>query len=311
MLPITIVNLANVDLNLLVVLHAVLEEASATRAAKRLHVTQSAVSNSLARLRELLGDPLVVRNGRGLVATPRARELAPLLTALVDQAEAVLGGSRSFQPEQSTRTFVFAAADNHQAGEVPAVAAAFARHLPKAKLRVVSADYLIASDGLASGAVDVALAPEQAVQPVHRSIRLFEDPAAFVVRRDHPKVKDRLTRKLFNTLPHIDIEIALGNKGVGNKAAQRYFKQVGLTRNVALSVPHFVIAAMVAARTDCVAPVPARVARRFCEILPLKIVRPPFPFPSLTTVLMWHRRSDADPGAKFFRDVIVEAIGEA
>src|SRR5215470_117384 len=73
------VNLSSIDLNLFLVLHAVLEERSATRAAARLHVTQSAVSNALARLRELLGNPLVVRSGRGLVPTPRAEELAPLL----------------------------------------------------------------------------------------------------------------------------------------------------------------------------------------------------------------------------------------
>src|SRR5262245_48601207 len=109
-------NLSAIDLNLLLVLHAVLEERSATRAARRLHVTQSAVSNALARLRQLLNDPLVVRSGRGLVATPRAEELAPLLRELTTRLTVALD-RREFVPEASTRTFTIGLADNYQACE--------------------------------------------------------------------------------------------------------------------------------------------------------------------------------------------------
>src|SRR5581483_4581027 len=135
------VNLSAIDLNLFLVLHAVLEERSATRAAARLHVTQSAVSNALARLRQLLGDPLVVRQGRGLVPTPRAEELAPLLRDVAERLAAAVD-RKGFVPEESTRTFTIALADSHQACEVPRIARAFTKRLPKAQLRVVSADYL-------------------------------------------------------------------------------------------------------------------------------------------------------------------------
>src|SRR4029077_6587939 len=130
------VNLSAVDLNLFLVLHAVLEERSATRAAARLHVTQSAVSNALARLRHLLGDPLVVRRGRGLVPTPRADELAPLLREVASRLALALD-RRAFGPEESTRTFTISLADNYQACEVPRIARAFAARLPRAVLRVV------------------------------------------------------------------------------------------------------------------------------------------------------------------------------
>jgi DNA-binding transcriptional LysR family regulator len=117
------VNLSAIDLNLFLVLHAVLEERSATRAAARLHVTQSAVSNALARLRQLLGDPLVVRSGRGLVPTPRAEQLAPLLREATDRlAQAV--DRRGFVAAESTRTFTIALADSHQACDVPRIARA-------------------------------------------------------------------------------------------------------------------------------------------------------------------------------------------
>jgi DNA-binding transcriptional LysR family regulator len=96
----------------------VLEERSATRAAARLHVTQSAVSNGLAKLRELLGDPLVVRKGRGLVPTPRAEELTPLLREVTARLAMALD-RRGFVPEECTRTFTIGLADSHQACEVP------------------------------------------------------------------------------------------------------------------------------------------------------------------------------------------------
>ena len=108
--------------------------------------------------------PLVVRHGRGLVPTPRAETLAPLLRDVADRLAVALDRGE-FVPEESTRTFTIALADSHQACEVPGIAQVFLKRLPNAKLRVVSADYLAATDGLASGDIDVAFAPEQAILP--------------------------------------------------------------------------------------------------------------------------------------------------
>src|SRR5581483_1404140 len=301
------VNLSAIDLNLFLVLHAVLEERSATRAAARLHVTQSAVSNALARLRQLFGDPLVVRHGRGLVPTPRAEQLAPLLRDVAARLEVALdrGG---FVPEESTRTFTIALADSHQACEVPRIAQLFMQRLPNAQLRVVSADSLAATDGLASGDVDVAFAPAQAVQPGMRTARLFEESAALVVRRDHPRVGRRITRELFNDLPHIDVHVVLGRPGTGHRVAQRGWERAGVRRRFVLTVPYFMTAALAAAATDCVAGLPDRMAALCVSLLPLKTVRAAFPLPSMTTVMIWHERTDIDPGARVFRTVVADAV---
>ena len=101
MLSNTVMNLSSLDLNLFAVLHVVLEERSATRAAKRLHVTQSAVSNAIARLRTVLGDPLVVRSGRGLTPTPRAEQLAPLVAQAIAHLQTACDRGASFVPEAS------------------------------------------------------------------------------------------------------------------------------------------------------------------------------------------------------------------
>jgi len=301
------VNLSSIDLNLFLVLHAVLEERSATRAAARLHVTQSAVSNALARLRRLLDDPLVVRSGRGLVPTPRAAELAPLLREATERIALAID-HRGFVPEESTRTFTIALADSHQACEVPRIAKAFAKRLPQAMLRVVSADYLAATDGLTSGDIDVAFAPEQVVAPGMRSRPLFEEHAALLVRQDHPRVRRRMSRELFNELPHIDVHVVLGRPGTGHRVAQRGWEHAQVRRRVVLTVPYFMTAALAAVETDCVAALPDRIAALCTRWLPLKKVTPTFPLPSMMTVMVWHPRTDADAGARLFRQVVAEAV---
>jgi len=303
------VNLAAVDLNLLAVLGVVLAERSVTRAAKQLHVTPSAVSNSLARLRELFGDPLVVRSGNGLAPTPLGLELAPALAAALDQLERIVSGPRGFQPGETTRRFTLAAPDGNVVCDVPAIVDAFARELPRAKLRVVSADYLLSSDGLATGEVDAAFGvagmPLRAGQHARP---LYDETGTLVVRRRHPRIRDRMTPKLFDSAQHIDVELALGRGGTGHDIADQQWRALGLSREVALAVPHFVAAAMAAAHTDYVAALPARVARTLATMLPLRITRPTFEMPKATVTLLWHARTDADTGARYFRDLIARAV---
>jgi len=300
--------LSNLDLNLFLLLHVMLEENSTTRAAQRLSVTQSAISNGLARLRGALGDPLFVRRKRGLMATPRADELRPRIAQAIGQLASVAEGGESFAPGASRRRFTIAAADNHQVREIPRVAAAFARALPLADLRVVSADYLAATDGLANGEIDAAFVPTDLVLPGHHGTVVFEERAAMVVRRDHPRVRGKLTPKLFAELPHIDVEVMLGRKGFGHQQAARHWRSSGLERHVRFTVPYFTTAALVAARTDCIAGLPHRVAETLTATLPIKIVPTTFPLPSMRISLVWHERTDVDPGARFFRELVVNAV---
>jgi DNA-binding transcriptional LysR family regulator len=306
---ITVVNLSSVDLNLFLVLHTVLQEKSATLAATRLHVTQSAISNALARLRDLLGDPLFVREGRGLVPTPRAAELAPIVAAMVRQASTALETGRGFDAATTERTFTLCLADSHQGHDGPLIAQAVARRMPRARLRIVSPDVLVATDGLATGSVDAAFFPQFPLPAGLHAQVLFDEVGMLVVRRDHPTVKREISRAQFNTLRHIDVQVALGRTGAGHEVAERHWKQQGLHRDVFLAVPSFVAAAMATVHTDCIAALPDRVATLFARLLPLKIVRAAFPMPTLATQLVWHERTHADAGARFFRELIGTAVG--
>lgn len=307
-------NLSSLDLNLLLVLHAVLEEGSVARAAERLHVSSPAISNSLARLRALLDDPLLVRSGRGLVPTPRAKELAPILARIVEDTASVVHGPAG-DPAASTRELTLALTDADQVASLPRLAGALARAMPRARLRAVSVDTLISSGGLEGGAADAAIGPEEAASGL-RSSPLYEEEAVLVVRRGHPilkknAVKPKVTREAFNALRHVDVHLALGRGGAGHRVAEDAFARFGLVRDVAITVPTFTAAAMVAASTDLMAGLPRRVVASLAKVADLVIVEAPLPVFRFTMQLMWHERTHLDPVAQRFRATITEALGPA
>jgi DNA-binding transcriptional LysR family regulator len=302
-------NLSSLDLNLLLVLHTVLEEKSVAKAAAALHVTSSAVSNALGRLRGLLGDPLLVRHGRGLVPTRRATELAPRLRAALRELQGALEGAGApFEPARTDRMFTLACSDNDQIARVPRVAAAFTAQMPRATLRIVSIDQLEASDGLASGQVDAVIGPLEAAGPGLHATELYRDEAVMVARRDHPKVGKRLSRQLFNELKHVDIWLSIEGPGVGHRLIESFFQQHGLRRSVSLVAPSFAAAAMIAATTDLIAGLPRLLAEALAQHLPQRILELPVAPPPFQTHLLWHERTHAEEGARCFRELVLGAI---
>jgi DNA-binding transcriptional LysR family regulator len=302
------VNLQSIDLNRLVVLHAVLKERSVTQAAAALHVTPSAVSNALARLRVMFDDPLLVKSGRGLVPTTRAMQLAPQLAEAVAAMARVVEDQSRFESARSTRTFSLACSDAEQISEVPRIAAAFARKLPNARLRVMSVDQLEAKGGLASGDVDVAIGPAHGPVPdVHYS-DLYEEEGVLVVRKGHPQVRRHMSKEQFNTLRHIDILLSLGGPGIGHRIVEGFLATHGLQRDIAISVPSFAAAAAIAAQTDWVAGMPRRMASVFLRQMPLTSVAMPVPAVTFRIQLLWHERTNHDAGARFFRTLIATAV---
>ncbi len=159
-------NLSAIDLNLLWLLHAVLTERSVTAAAKKLSVTAPAVSNGLARLRGVLGDPLFVRSGRGLVPTPRALELEPVLAQTFAHLQRSLEGGVRFSPRTCERKFTIALSDADQIAFLPRLSAEFSKRLPRARLRVVSLDTLVSTGGLAGELVDLTIGPMEKAEGV-------------------------------------------------------------------------------------------------------------------------------------------------
>ena len=302
-------NLSAVDLTLFLVLHAVLETGSVTGAARQLHVTQSAVSNALARLRDVLGDPLLVRSGRGLVPTPRCEALRPLISSAVAQLQAAVDGQH-FDPAESTRQFTLSCGDNQVLCDLPLVVEAFSQRMPRAKLRVVSIDYTVANDGLASGDVDAALGPVQVgSREGYFAEPLYQEQIAFIARKDHPRLRGPvLTKELFNEVQHVDMHVAHGRPGVGHRLFEQFMKDHGLTRDVALTVSHFVAAGVAASRSDYVAGMPARAAKALCAMLPLKQLQVDPDPGGMSMALIWHARTHTDAGSRSFRELVIDAL---
>jgi DNA-binding transcriptional LysR family regulator len=300
--------LSRIDLNLLWALHVLLEEASVTAAAARLHVGQPAVSNQLARLRELLGDPLLVRDGRRLVRTPRAEALRAPLTAAVSGIERVLLGDAPFDPLRESRCFVLSGDDAVEVTDVPFILKAMERELPRAGLRVLSIGRMIAAGGIASPEIDVALGPKVAFPAAHFT-PLYRQGALLALRAGHPLAKKKLTPERFNALRFVDTWIADGRPGEGHKQASAQLAAHGFVRRVALTVSHFSAAACAAAESDLVAGLPERVARYYAKYMPLTLTSFPAPISfDLEMGLAWHDRTHADPACKFFRALVVRTL---
>lgn len=303
--------LSRIDLNLLWALHVLLEEASVTAAAARLHVGQPAVSNQLARLRELFGDPLLVREGRRLVRTPRAQALRAPLTEAVAGIERVLVRHDAFDPQRETRTFVLSGDDAIEVTDVPLILKVMERELPHAGLRVISVGRLIAGGGIASPELDVAMGPRSAFQPGHFT-PLYRQGALLAFRKGHPMANKKLTRERFNALRFVDTWIADGRPGEVHKQVSARLAELGFERHVALTVSHFSAAACAAVESDLVAGLPERVARYYAKLMPLTLA--PFPAPlrfELDMGLGWHDRTHHDPACKFFRELVVRALARA
>jgi DNA-binding transcriptional LysR family regulator len=297
------VSLSQLDVNLLVVLDTVLTEGSVVRAARRLHVTPSAVSNGLARLRAALHDPLVTRSGRGIVPTPRAIELAPMLARALRDLDQVVSG-RPFDSASTTREFTLAIADSGQLVRLPHLARLLHREMPQARLRVVGIDTLLSSGGLGGTEVDVAVAALPDRPPGVHMVPLYEERTVLIVRRHHPRVGARLSKAELASLRHVDVQVAPGR---GYRALPALYARLGLARDVALVVPSFTTAAAVVAATDFVATVPASLVDVLGERLGVRAVVTPVRRLTVAIKLAWHQRTDQDPALRALRELILRA----
>lgn len=297
-------SLSRLDLNLLLTLDAVLSERGVARAAERLNVTPSAVSNALARLRHELDDPLVVRNGRGIVPTPRALALAPVLrSALLNLERAVR--NESFDPATTTRQFTLALADAGQVSRLPKLNRLLADEMPCARLRVVGIDTFLSWGGVASAKIDVAIAMfDEDATGVHASA-LYEERSVLVARSRHGFARKRLTKAQLSSLRHVDVEVAPGR---GYRRLDEDYARLGIQRAIALVVPSFVVAAVMVAETDWVATLPLSLVDALKERFGLVALQGNAPAPMTPLHLIWHERTDADPACRAFRAVVMQSF---
>jgi DNA-binding transcriptional LysR family regulator len=294
------------DLHLLAQLDALLQEGSVTRAARRVGLSTPAMSHALARIRERLGDPILVRSGRGMLLTPRALALRPGVHEVVNAARRTLEPERSFVPAELSRTFVIHATDYVLSILGPAVDRLLRAEAPGAGLRFVpnSADD---PASLRDRGSDLAVGIYGDLPAEFRQRQLLTDRFVAVVREGHPGVGKRLTLDRYVRLPHIQV----APRGQPGGYLDDVLRERGLTRAVARAVPYFVTALHLAAETDYVLTISERIARRHAEPLGLRVFEVPLELQPYALALVWHPRVDQDPAHRFLREVFTRAAREA
>jgi len=297
------VNLSALDLNLLLVLDAVLAERSVARAAQRLHVTPPAISNALGRLRAALGDPIVTRSGRGIVPTPRALELGPAISRALGEISRALHGE-VFDPSTAQVVLTLALADAGQLARLPRLAASVANRFPQARLRVVNVDTMLALGGLGGTEVDVAIGVSHAAPGIHRQ-QLYAEHYVVIARSGHPRLGARAGRRALASERHVEVHVAFGKP---SQVVERAYQKLGIVRNVATSVPTFIAAAAVVAATDLVATIPDSVVSALSPALGLCTLATPLRIPPSAMYLSWHQRTHSDPALSLFRELIVQTM---
>jgi DNA-binding transcriptional LysR family regulator len=314
--------LSRIDLNLLVAFDALAREQNVTRAAERVGVTQSAMSHALRRLRQLLDDPLLVRGKSGMVLTARAEALVlPLRSGLVSVDRALVRAER-FDPRTARRKFRLATPDLFDLLAIPLLLEAIREQAPGVDLVVTPLDARL-SDALETGEIDLCVvprvddfpggAPELDGSGLVRRV-LFRDDFSCFCRADHPTASEKRPRRgkpaamdplsleAYAALSHV----LVSPRGEGPGLVDELLAQQGLSRRVALRIPHFFSALSIVEKSDLILTAPT--ALRLLLPPRSKVVALPAPLrlPGHAIALLWHERFASEPGHAWLRDLMVE-----
>ncbi len=299
------VNLAGVDLNLLVVFDAVMTERSVTRAAARIGLTQPACSHALARLRALFGDPLFVPTPRGMVPTPAALAVGDRVAEILRAIEGVLDAGAPFDPARAEQLFTIGLSDYAAFLLLPGLVVRVAREAPGVRLVVRHTSHDLGPAMLADGAVSVIVGHFPPPGADLAETVVFHDRFVVAGRAGHPAFDAPLTLERFVALDHLHVSL----RGEPQGQLDRELRRHGAARRVAVTVGHFLVAPFVIAAGDLVATEPARLLTPLAARLGLTLVEPPLALPPFRVSVMWHRRTEADPPLVWLRGVIAALAG--
>lgn len=307
-------DLAAINLNHLVALDALLTARNVRLAAERCGVTQSAMSHTLARLREQFGDPLLVRQGNAMLATPRAEELTTRLRDALRALELVVRDREVFAPAQATGVVTIGASDVAAVTVLPRLIALLAKEAPGLDVAFVTNDRTRMEARLADGEVDLVLAPASPASTSLRTRPLYPTDFVVVVRKRHPALarlpRSRAARaRPFNldrycALSHVQVTA----QGAGPSLVDDALARLGRTRRIAVRVPWFLTAPLIIAQTDLVLTAPREAAAPLTRRYPLVLLPPPIALPSARVAMWWHERTHRDARSRWLRDAMLRAV---
>jgi DNA-binding transcriptional LysR family regulator len=295
-------NLAGIDLNLLVVFDALMTERQVTRAGERLGLSQPATSNALARLRNLTKDDLFVRSGGKLHPTPVAVALAQQIQPALSQIHTALSPALPFDPMTSDRVFSIGMSDYVEFVLLPRLLEKLETTAPHVKIQVRSGNREQQLALLDSGEIDLICGLFANKIAWHEKQFLFQEQFICVCRRDHPSIGNTISLEEYAHADHLLVSVQEDRIG----RVDFLLAQQNLTRNIALSTPHFLVAPSILARTNLIATLVERVAKEFAPTLNLKILPCPLPLKGFSVFMRWHQSTRDFATHAWLRSIITE-----
>lgn len=295
-----------IDLNLLSVFQEVYRERQISSAARRLGLSQSAVSNALARLRRSFGDELFVRTASGMQPTPLAAQMAEPIGAAMAQVALALNQRSRFEPATSNRRFNLAMTDVGEIYFMPTLIERCRQLAPQVQissLRVASPQLKEEMEG---GRVDLAVGPFEDVSEALYQRQLFRQPFVSMFRKGHPLGRGTLTAARFIAAEHLLVDAADSPYDRVNAVLAR----AGVKADSRFRVPHFTAVPYIVSSSDLVVTVPQKLDERAAAPFGLEWVTPPLDLPPLQTHIFWHRRFNQDPGNAWLRGLLADVFAE-
>jgi DNA-binding transcriptional LysR family regulator len=297
--------LQDIDLNLLVLFDQLLVERRVSKVAENLGITQPAVSNSLARLRKLLGDELFLRTPSGMAPTPYADQLAESVTHALGMIHSALNQRSTFDPGSSTRSFTVGMTDIGEIYFLPSLMDRVRREAPHVRLSTVRNTSVNLKDELEAGKVDLAIGLLPQLKGGFFQRQLFRQRYVCLFRRGHALDRKKISLAEFAAAEHLVVISA----GTGHGKVDELLRRSGIERNVRLTVPHFVGVGHILQATDLVATVPERLAQRLVEPFRLATVAHPAKLPEVAINVFWHAKYHKAPANQWLRDLVFETFG--
>jgi LysR family nod box-dependent transcriptional activator len=301
-------DLCGLDLNLLVALDALFAEKSVSRAGERLHLSQSATSGALARLREVFQDQLLVPVGRKMVMTPVAEALVNPVRDFLLQAEAILNNNPVFDPASSTRKFRLLMSDYVETVLMTEALPRMEQFAPGIRLEFVS-NFEGGFEALDRGEIDLSIAPSLRLTSEHPSEPLFEDEFVCVIWSGNSRVKSVISLDEYLAMGHIVVRF--GKRQELTTFDEWFMERLGHERRIEVVTTAFNLVPQLLVGTSRIATLHRRLALFYQRYLPLKIMNPPFEIATLQESMQWHKSRNRDPGTVWLRSLLKSVVPHA